>query len=177
MLCVLVRIILPPSPGGSFPCTNRPIQKRRQKRRPGDGGMTQQALPDRKRLIPPDENPIWMRFVPVQELELEISHTWEIQGQIYLVMHQKSHRGCLLEPKTRTVSGNFRRLRKDYFNSIKVLSIRIPVPIIGTNVVRYWLGIVCALQTLDSLRKKLKWQYQLQCYSMHWTPTWYNSAC
>ena len=37
-----------------------------------------------------------------------------------------------------------------------VLSIRRPVPIIGTNEVRDLFGMVCALQTLDGLREKVK---------------------
>ena len=52
--------------------------------------------------------------------------------------------------ETSTVLGNFRILRRYYFNSIKVLSIIIPVPIIGTNEVRDLLGMVCALQTLGA---------------------------
>ena len=32
-----------------------------------------------------------------------------------------------------TVSGNFRRLRRDHFESVEDLSIRIPVAIIGTD--------------------------------------------
>ena len=36
--------------------------------------------------------------------------------------------------------------------------------------------MVCALQTLDALRRKVKWQYQLQWDSMRGTPTWYNNA-
>ena len=51
--------------------------------------------------------------------------------------------------ETSTVSGNFRRLRREYFDSVEVLSIRRPVPIIGTNEVRDIAGMVCALQTLD----------------------------
>ena len=49
-----------------------------------------------------------------------------------------------------TVSGNFRRLKRDYFDSVEVLSIRIPVPIIVTNEVRVIVGIGCALQTMDA---------------------------
>ena len=37
-----------------------------------------------------------------------------------------------------------------------VLRTRIPVTIIVTNEVRDLFGIVCALQTLDALRRKLK---------------------
>ena len=38
--------------------------------------------------------------------------------------------------ETSMVLGNFRRLRRDYFDSAEALSIRIPVPIIGTDKVR-----------------------------------------
>ena len=52
--------------------------------------------------------------------------------------------------ETSTVSGNFRRIKRDYFDSVEVLSIRIPVPIIVTNEVRDIVVIVYALQTLDA---------------------------
>ena len=61
--------------------------------------------------------------------------------------------------ETSTVLGNFRRLRRDYFESMGVFSIGRLVPIIGTHEVRYWVGMVCALQTLGALRRKVKWQY------------------
>ena len=59
--------------------------------------------------------------------------------------------------ETSTVSGNFRRLRRDYFDSVEALIIRIPVPITGTDGVRDVVGMVCALQTLDASRSKGKW--------------------
>ena len=58
MLFGLVWIILLPSPGGSFLCTNKTIQRRRKKGRPGDGGTTQQAIPDSKIRIPIDGSPL-----------------------------------------------------------------------------------------------------------------------
>ena len=60
--------------------------------------------------------------------------------------------------ETSIISGNFRRLRKYYFNSMNLLSIRRLVPIIGTNEVRDIVGMVCALHTLDASRRKVKWQ-------------------
>ena len=57
-----------------------------------------------------------------------------------------------------------------------VLIIRRPVPIIGTNEVRDQVGMVCVLQTLDALRRKVKFQDQLQWESMNRTSTWYNNA-
>ena len=51
--------------------------------------------------------------------------------------------------ETSTVSGNLRRLRRDYFDSVEVLRIRRPVPIIGTNEVRDIVGMGCALHTLE----------------------------
>ena len=58
VLCGLVRIILPPSPVISLSSTDNSCQRRRQKRRPGDGETPQQALPDSKRLRSLDGNPI-----------------------------------------------------------------------------------------------------------------------
>ena len=78
--------------------------------------------------------------------------------------------------ETSTVSGNFRRLRRDYFDSVEALIIRIPVPIIGTDEVRDIVGKGYALQTLDNLRRKWKCQDQLQWYSMRQAPTWYKNA-
>ena len=73
--------------------------------------------------------------------------------------------------ETSTVSVNFRRLRRDYFESAKVLSIRIPVPVIGTNKFRDRVGMGCAIQNLDTSKRKGKWQDQLQWDSMRRTPT------
>ena len=64
--------------------------------------------------------------------------------------------------KRGTVLGYFRRLRRDYFDSVEVLSIRIPVPSIGTNEVRYRVGMLCAIQTLGDSRRKGKCQDQIQ---------------
>ena len=50
--------------------------------------------------------------------------------------------------ETSTVSGNFRILRGDYFGSVYALSIRRPVPIIGTDKVRDRVGMVCAIHTM-----------------------------
>ena len=73
--------------------------------------------------------------------------------------------------ETSTVLGKFRRLRRDYFDSVKVLRIIIPVPIIVTNEVKDRVGVVCAPHTLDALRRKWKWKYQIQWESMRRTPT------
>ena len=54
---------------------------------------------------------------------------------------------------TGTVSGNFRRLGRDYFEYVEALSIIISVPIIVTNVVRDTVFMGCAIQTLDALRR------------------------
>ena len=54
------------------------------------------------------------------------------------------------------VLGNFRRLRREYFDSAEALSIRRSVPIIGTNKVRDIVGMGCATQTLDTPRRKGK---------------------
>ena len=59
--------------------------------------------------------------------------------------------------ETRTISGNFRRLRRDYFDSAEALIIRRPVPIIVTYEVRDIFGIECAIQNLDALWRKGKW--------------------
>ena len=50
------------------------------------------------------------------------------------------------------------------------------MPIIGTDEVRDIVGMGCALQILDALRRKGKWQCQLQWDSMCRTHTWYNNA-
>ena len=57
---------------------------------------------------------------------------------------------------TSMVSGNFRRLRREYFDSAEALNIRRPVPIIGTDEFRYIVGMGCAIQTLEYLRRKGK---------------------
>ena len=77
---------------------------------------------------------------------------------------------------TRTVSGNGRRLRREYFDLVDVLSIIIPVPIIGTNKVRDRVVVGCVIQNLKDLRRKGKWKDQLQWDSMQRTPTWYNNS-
>ena len=59
--------------------------------------------------------------------------------------------------ETSTVLRNFRRLRRNYFDSIEALSIRIIVNIIGTNEVRDIVGMGFALQTLDSSGRKGEW--------------------
>ena len=56
--------------------------------------------------------------------------------------------------ETSTVLGNFRRLRKYYFDSVEALSTKRPVRIIGTNEVMDIVGMGCALQTLYYLRRK-----------------------
>ena len=60
--------------------------------------------------------------------------------------------------ETSTVSGDFRRLRREYFDSVEVLSIIRPWPIIGTNEVKDIVGMVFALQTMDASRKRGKFQ-------------------
>ena len=66
--------------------------------------------------------------------------------------------------KTSTVSGNFRILRRDYFDSSEALRIRRPVPIIDSNKVRDRVGMGCEIQTLDTLQRKGNWQDQIQWY-------------
>ena len=78
--------------------------------------------------------------------------------------------------ETSTVLGKFGRLRQDYFGSIKVLSIRIPVATIFTSEVRHRVIMVCEIQTLDDLKRRVKRQDQLQWDSMRMTPTWYNNS-
>ena len=73
--------------------------------------------------------------------------------------------------------GGFRRLRRDYFDSVETLSIRGPVPIIGTNEVKDVVDMGCVLQTLDYLKRKGEWKDRVQWYSMNCTPTWYNNSC
>ena len=79
--------------------------------------------------------------------------------------------GAFWSQETSTVSLNVRRLIRDYFESVEALNIIIPVPIIGTNKVRYLVGMGCAIQNLDASRRKGKWQDQLQWDSMRRTPT------
>ena len=73
--------------------------------------------------------------------------------------------------ETSTDSGNFRRLKRDYFGSVEALSIKIPVHIIGTNEFKDKFGIGCTLHNMDASRRKGKWQDQLQWDSMRRTPT------
>ena len=77
--------------------------------------------------------------------------------------------------ETSTVSGNSRRLRREYFESYKALIIIRPVPIIGTDKVRDRVGMGCAIQTLDASRRKGRCQDQLQWDLMRRTPTWYTN--
>ena len=77
--------------------------------------------------------------------------------------------------ETSTVLENFRRLIRDYFDSTEALSIRRPVPIIGTDKVRDRVGIGCVIQNMYSSQRKGKWQDQLQWDSMRRTHTWYKN--
>ena len=63
---------------------------------------------------------------------------------------------CFWSQETSTVSGNIRRLRREYFDSVKVLSMITPVPIIGTNEVRDIVGMLYELQNLDEYERKGK---------------------
>ena len=58
MLCGLVQRMLPPSPVGSVSSTDKSIQRRQQKRRPGDRGTPQQAPLDSKRQRSIDGNTV-----------------------------------------------------------------------------------------------------------------------
>ena len=78
--------------------------------------------------------------------------------------------------ETSTILGNFRRLRRDYFDSADALRIRRPVPIIGTDKVRDRVVMESAIRNLDALQIKGKCQYHLQWNSMRRTPTCYNNA-
>ena len=84
--------------------------------------------------------------------------------------------GAFWSQETSTVSGSVRRLRRDYFDLLDALSIRIPVPIIGTDKVRDKVGMGCAIHTLDVSRRKGKWKDHLQWDLMRQTPTWYNNS-
>ena len=84
--------------------------------------------------------------------------------------------GAFWSRETSTVSGNFTRLRRDYFDSAEALRIRRPVAIIGADKVRDIVGMGCAIQTLGASRIEGKWQDQIKWYSMRRDPTWYNNA-
>ena len=84
--------------------------------------------------------------------------------------------GAFWSQETSTVLGNVRRLRRDYFDLLDALSIRIPVPIIVTDKVRDRFGMGCAIHTLDVSRRKGKWKDKLQWDLMRQTPTWYNNS-
>ena len=119
-------------------------------------------------------------------LELDLRHLRNANGRypIHGNSREKYNILCIRQAimdyfwtrKTSTVSGNFRRIRRDYFDSMDALIIRRPVPIIGTNEVRYWVGMVCALQSLDDSRRKGKRQDKLHWDSMCMTPTCYNKT-
>ena len=79
-----------------------------------------------------------------------------------LLYIRRSIVGAFWSQENSTVLGKFRRLRRYYFNSIKVLMIRVPMPIIGKNEVRDRVGMVCAIQALDAPRRKVKRQDKLQ---------------
>ena len=64
--------------------------------------------------------------------------------------------GAFWSRETSTVLGNFRRLIRDYFDSVEALRIRKPLPIFGNYKVRDIVVIRCALQTLEDLRRKGK---------------------
>ena len=81
---------------------------------------------------------------------------------------------CIRE--TSTVFGNSMRLRRHYFDLVKVLSIRRPVTTIGTNKVRDIVCMRCALQTMNALRRKVKCHDHLQWNFMHINRTWYNNT-
>ena len=79
--------------------------------------------------------------------------------------------GAFWSQETSTVLVNVKRLRREYFNWLDALSIRIPVPIIGTDKVRDRVGMGCAIQTLDASRRKGEWKDQLLWDSMRRTPS------
>ena len=56
--CSLMRRMLLPSPEGSLSSTDKYCCRRQQNRRTGDGGTPQQELPDSKRRISIDGNPV-----------------------------------------------------------------------------------------------------------------------
>ena len=58
--CGLVWRMLPPSPGGYISSTDKYFRRRQRKRRPGDGGTPQQALPYSKRQRSIDGNFVLM---------------------------------------------------------------------------------------------------------------------
>ena len=164
------------SPGGSFLCTNKPILRRRQKLRPGDGGTTQQS-------IQIERNGYHLKGIPF-ECDLcqsrNVNERDPINGNARynhtLLCIRRAIIDAFWSQETSTVSGNFRKTRQDYFDSIEVLIIRRPMPIIGTNKVRYQVCMVFALHTLDDLGRKGKWQDKLQWDSMRRNLTWNNNA-
>ena len=78
--------------------------------------------------------------------------------------------------ETSTVSGNFRRLRRDYYASDATVSIKNPVPTIGENTVKDRVGMGCSLHTMVAMLQKGLYQDHAQWETCRKTPTWYTNA-
>ena len=83
---------------------------------------------------------------------------------------------ALWSRETSTVSGNFRRLQRDYHASKSTLSIAQPVPVIGTNKVKDRVGMSCALHTMMAMLQKGNYQETAQWDTARKTPTWFTNA-
>ena len=83
-------------------------------------------------------------------------------------------RGCLdamWSRETSTVSGNFRRLQRDYKDSMEVFSIKEPMPVIGTDEVKDRVGMGITLMTLNSSLRTGRYLDTIQWDTMRKTPT------
>ena len=78
--------------------------------------------------------------------------------------------------ETSTVSGNFRRLQRDYNDSMEVFSIKKPMPVIGTNEVKDRVGMRITLMTLNSSLRIGRYLDTIQWDTMRKTPTWWTNA-
>ena len=93
-----------------------------------------------------------------------------------LLCIRRANLDAMWSRETSTVSGNFRRLQRDYEDSIDALSIKNPMPIIGTDEVKDRVGMGCALMTLNASLRTGKYQDTIQWDSMRKTPTWFTNA-
>ena len=78
--------------------------------------------------------------------------------------------------ETSTVSGNFRRLQRDYFDITSKVHIRDLLPVLGSDKVEDRVGMKVVVTTLNTSTRAGKYQATIQWDTMRDTPTCFNNA-
>ncbi len=93
-----------------------------------------------------------------------------------LLCIRRANLDAMWSRETSTVSGNLNRMRRDYHDGIPLLSIKEPMPVLGTDKMKDRVGMGVAIMTLNASLRKGKYADHLQWDSMRRTPTWYNNV-